>query len=152
MDATLRPIAWVRSTRLETIDDSWGAETSRIVLDDNVPTEAIAGIETFSHLDVIAVADQASDVPPGPWSRHPRGNPHWPAVGIFAQRNKDRPNRLLLTSVRLVEVRDRQLLVSGLDLIDGTPIVDIKPVFRWTTAHGDITAPSWSDELGENYF
>lgn len=152
MSETVRPIAWVVSSRLEPIDDEWSRETSHIVLDDSVPDDSLTGIDEFSHLEIIGLASRALDAPPAPWRRRPRGNEAWPEVGVFAQRNKDRPNRLLLTVVQLVEVRGRELLVRGLDFIDGTPILDIKPVFRWTQPEGEIAAPSWSDELGENYF
>ena len=152
MTANVRPIAWVVSSRAEPTDDHWASESSRIVLDDSVPDEALAGIENFSHLEVIGLANAATDTPPAPWSRHPRGNEAWPLTGIFAQRNKDRPNRLLLSVVRLSAREGRELVVQDLDFIDGTPILDIKPVFRWTQATGEIVAPSWSDELGENYF
>ena len=60
-------------------------------------------------------------------SRHPRGNRDWPEVGIFAQRAKDRPNRLGVTVCRILEVMDSTVRVAGLDAIDGTPVVDIKP-------------------------
>lgn len=148
----VRAVAWVRSSRREPTDDGWAHESSRIVLDDSVPDEAITGLDTFSHLDLIAMATAATEVPPSPWARHPRGNREWPLVGIFAQRNKDRPNRLLLTTVRLEAVEGRELVVSGLDFIDGTPILDIKPVFHWTLPQGSILAPPWSDALGEGYF
>ena len=152
MEINIRPIAWVVSTRSEPVDDNWGSETSRIVLDESVPDEALLGIDSFSHLEVIGFASAASDTPPAPWARHPRGNEAWPLTGTFAQRNKDRPNRLLLSVVQLTARRGRELVVSGLDFIYGTPILDIKPVFRWTQPRGLIVAPTWSDELGENYF
>jgi tRNA (Thr-GGU) A37 N-methylase len=73
-------------------------------------------------------------------------------VGIFAQRNKDRPNRLLLSIATLVEVEERSLLVRGLDAINDTPVLDIKPVFSWSGPRGELRVAKWSDELGENYF
>lgn len=148
----LRPIAWVVSTRSEPVDDGWGSEETRIVLDEAVPDEALLGIESFSHLEIIGFATVASEVPPAPWSRLPRGNEAWHVAGVFAQRNKDRPNRLLLSVVELTALRGRELIVRGLDFIDGTPVLDIKPVFRWTQPRGPIEAPSWTDEIGENYF
>lgn len=152
MSEFVRPIAWVQSSRSEPVDDNWSGESSRVVLDESVPDDALVGIDQFSHLEIVGLAHRAHDAPPAPWIRRPRGNDAWPEVGIFAQRNKDRPNRILLCVVELVKVHGRELEVRGLDFIDGTPVVDIKPVFRWTQVSGDIVAPSWSDELGENYF
>ena len=73
-------------------------------------------------------------------------------VGVFAQRNKDRPNRLLLSTVEIISVLDREIVVKGLDFIDGTPILDIKPVFTWTLPRGALRVAAWSDELGRDYF
>jgi tRNA (Thr-GGU) A37 N-methylase len=97
-------------------------------------------------------ADWAEDVPPAAWHRRPRGNEKWPDIGVFAQRNKDRPNRILLSTVALDDVGERSFTVRGLDGIDGTPVLDIKPVFRWSRPDGALRVPAWSEELGEKYF
>ncbi len=148
----LRSIATVRSSRDEMVDDDWGQVECTIELAPDVPDEAVSGLSTFSHVEIVTVADRARDVPPDPWRRRPRGNPAWPDVGIFAQRNKDRPNRILVSTAQLVAVGERSLVVRGLDALDGTPVLDIKPVFRWSGPRGEIRVPAWSDELGENYF
>ncbi len=152
MSYELRAIATVRCERTELIDDGWDAFESRLELAADIPSEALAGLESFSHVDVICVADRARDVPPDPWARHPRGNTEWPLVGIFAQRNKDRPNRLLLSTTEIVRVEERRVIVRGLDAVDGTPVLDIKPVFHWSGPRTAVRAPSWSDELGDTYF
>ena len=152
MHFEVRAIAVVHSTRTEVLDDNWDAQSSSIVLCDDVPAESLFGLASFSHVEVVWVADQASDAPPAAWSRHPRGNTQWPVVGVFAQRNKDRPNRLLVSVATLVSVEDRTLVVRGLDAIDGTPLVDIKPVFGWNGPRGLLRTPTWSEELGQNYY
>jgi tRNA (Thr-GGU) A37 N-methylase len=73
-------------------------------------------------------------------------------VGVFAQRNKDRPNRILLTTVAIDEMTERSFTVRGLDGIDGTPVLDIKPVFRWSVPRGELRVAPWSEALGESYF
>jgi len=152
MAPEVRPIAWVRSTRTELVDDGWDAERATIELDASVPDEALVGLEGFSHLDVVFFFDRASDVPPGPFARHPRGEVRWPRVGIFAQRAKDRPNRLGLTTCAIVEVRPRRVDVVGLDAVDGTPVVDLKPHVRELGARGEVRQPVWMDELMAGYF
>jgi len=152
MNYSVRPIAYIRNDRSEALDDNWDDIVSTIELAQDVPTEAIKGLNEFSHIEVVFFADWAEDVPPGPWHRHPRGNQDWPDVGVFAQRNKDRPNRILLTTVGIDSIDDRKILVRGLDGIDGTPVLDIKPVFKWSVPRGELLAPKWSEELGENYF
>ncbi len=149
---SLRTIATVRSSRVDAIDDDWDRETMTIELEPEVPETSLTGLSGFSHVEVIFLADHAIDVPPAPWTRHPRGREEWPVVGVFANRNKDRPNRLLASVVELLAVNGGTLSVRGLDAIDGTPVLDIKPWYRWSGPRGDVRAPTWSDELGETYY
>jgi tRNA (Thr-GGU) A37 N-methylase len=152
MEFTIRSVATVRATRVALDDDEWDAIESSIELNSDVPSESLRGLETFSHLQVVFMADRASDVPPERWIRRPRGREEWPEVGVFAQRNKDRPNRLLTSIAEILDVRERSVSLKGLDAVDGTPVVDMKPVFRWSGPRGGLTAPRWSDELGDGYF
>jgi tRNA (Thr-GGU) A37 N-methylase len=152
VDYTVRPIAYIRNERSEALDDNWDEIVSTVELAQDVPEEALRGLEEFSHVEIVFFADWAEDVPPGPWHRHPRGNAQWPDIGVFAQRNKDRPNRLLLSTVEIDELSERSFTVRGLDGIDGTSVLDIKPVFRWSVPKGELRVAPWSEELGENYF
>ncbi len=152
MDYSVRAIAYIRNDRGEALDDNWDDVVSTVELAADVPSEALRGLADFSHVELIFFADWAEEVPPAPWHRRPRGNPDWPDVGVFAQRNKDRPNRLLLTTLAIERLGERSFTVRGLDGIDGTPVLDIKPVFQWSVARGTLRAPSWSDELGQRYF
>ncbi|MGH3733840.1 MAG: TrmO family methyltransferase domain-containing protein [Acidimicrobiales bacterium] len=119
---------------------------------DDVPTSSLRGVEEFSHIEVVFFAALAQDVPPGPWHRRPRGNVEWPDVGIFAQRNKDRPNRLMLSVVALERVNARSLVVRGLDAINDTQVLDIKPVYSWSGPRSLLRVATWSEELGKGYF
>ena len=85
-------------------------------------------------------------------ARHPRGNSRWPRVGIFAQRAKDRPNRLGSTVVEIVKRDDRVLTVAGLDAVDGTPVLDIKPVMMEFLPRTTVRQPAWSHELMRQYW
>jgi tRNA-Thr(GGU) m(6)t(6)A37 methyltransferase TsaA len=152
MNLNVRAVAYIRNERSEALDDNWDDVVSTVELAADVPSDALRGLNEFSHVEIVFFADWAEDVPPAPWHRRPRGNENWPDVGVFAQRNKDRPNRILLTTVALEEVSERTLRVRGLDGIDGTPVLDIKPVFRWSVPRGELRVASWSEELGENYF
>jgi tRNA (Thr-GGU) A37 N-methylase len=73
-------------------------------------------------------------------------------VGIFAQRKKDPPNFIGLTIVELLEKKNNILLVKNLDAIDGTPILDIKPVMKEFLPQGKIKQPAWSKELMQQYW
>ena len=152
MEFAVRALATVRASRTDLLDDGWDEVTAVVELNDDIPSDALQGLTEFSHVEIFLVADRATDVPPGPWVRHPRGRKDWPEVGIFVQRNKDRPNRLLATVVEIVDVGERAVTVRGLDAVDGTPVVDIKPWFRWSGPRGDVRAAPWSDELGSRYY
>jgi tRNA (adenine37-N6)-methyltransferase len=152
MEPIMRTIAYVRNERRELADDNWDDFFSIIELADDVPSASLRGLEEFSHVEIVFFAGLAQNVPPGPWHRHPRGNPQWPEVGIFAQRNKDRPNRLMLSVVALESVNTRSLVVRGLDAINDTQVLDIKPVYSWSGPRGELRVAKWSEELGENYF
>ncbi len=152
MEFTVRAIATVRASRRTPDDDYWDSESAVLELAHDVPDEALRGLEQFSHVEVLFVAHQANDVPPAPWVRRPRGNSQWPEVGIFAQRNKDRPNRILVSVAKIVSMTSRSLTVQGLDALDDTPVLDIKPVFTWNAPRGSVVTPAWVEELGEHYY
>jgi tRNA (Thr-GGU) A37 N-methylase len=117
----VEPIAVVSSSRVEPIDDGWDGETSSIILADRFDESALDGLEAFSHIDVVYLFDRVTPDTIVEGARHPRGNPDWPRVGIFAQRGKNRPNRIGVTTCRLIGVEGRELTVAGLDAIDGHP-------------------------------
>ena len=148
----LEPIGYVRSTRNDLRDDEWANVTARIELTEQLAAESLDGLEEFSHAEVIFHFDRVAESAIEWGARHPRGNPAWPRVGIFAQRGKDRPNRLGTTVVE-IEGRDgRMLTVRGLDAIDGTPVLDIKPVMAEFLPRGEVRQPRWSTELMRDYW
>ncbi|MEN9801953.1 MAG: tRNA ((37)-N6)-methyltransferase TrmO [Actinomycetota bacterium] len=147
----LVPIGVVRSSRSRPEDDKWDQETSLIELLAPFDERSVRGLETFSHCIVVYVFDQAS------WdesrmSRHPRGNAEWPEVGIFAQRAKDRPNRLGVSVCRTLGVDRGTVHLAGLDAIDGTPVVDIKPWMTEFGPRGAVSQPQWASELMKDYW
>ncbi|MFD2169867.1 tRNA (N6-threonylcarbamoyladenosine(37)-N6)-methyltransferase TrmO [Tumebacillus lipolyticus] len=149
----IRPIGVVRSPRAEAIDDYWGAVESVIELDaDQFTEEVVAGLSDFSHLDVIFFMNRVKAEKIETIARHPRGNTEWPKVGIFAQRAKGRPNRIGVTNCQLVKVEGLRLTVRGLDAIDGTPVVDLKPYMGEFGPRGEIRQPEWSHVLMKEYF
>lgn len=153
MSFTLFPIGHVRGGRTEAVDDDWGASRAAITLDPaRFAPDALAGLTDFSHAEVIFVFDQVPDAKIETGARHPRGRSDWPLVGIFAQRGKNRPNRLGLTTCRIVGVEGLTVEVEGLDAIDGTPVLDIKPVMREFLPRGTIDQPAWVGELMAEYW
>ncbi|MCU1387598.1 MAG: tRNA (Thr-GGU) N-methylase, partial [Ilumatobacteraceae bacterium] len=122
---TVHAIGTVTSTRDEAIDDNWGSVQASITLVDPYGPESLLGLAEFSHVEVLYVFDRVDPLTVNSGARVPRNNPAWPSVGIFAQRAKNRPNRLGLATCELVAVEGTTIVVRGLDAIDGTPVVDI---------------------------
>lgn len=150
---TVRPVAWVKSSRTEIRDDDWGGETASITLDESISEEALVGLEEFSHIEVLFHFHKANPDKVVTGRRHPRNNPAWPEVGIFARRGKNRPNHLGLTVVRLLAIEGRTLTVAGLDAIDGTPVLDIKPIMHGFLPESDeISEPQWAREIMADYW
>ena len=149
---TLIPIGTVRSSRADLDDDDWDNVQSRIELTADFEPEALDGIEDFSHAEIVFHFDRVDESKVERRSRHPRGNPSWPRTGIFAQRGSGRPNRIGATIVRVVRREGRVLEVAGLDAADGSPVLDIKPVVRQFLPRGDVSQPSWVDELMAKYW
>jgi tRNA-Thr(GGU) m(6)t(6)A37 methyltransferase TsaA len=150
---SLRPIGEVRSGRTEPVDDGWDAVATRIVLDaSRFGVEAVAGLDSFSHVEVVFLFDRVDESTVHVGARRPRGRADWPEVGIFAQRGKDRPNRLGLTVCRLLAVEGTELVVEGLDAIDGTPVLDLKPWMAEFGPRGAVRQPAWATELMAGYW
>lgn len=151
MNIVLQPVAFVKNTRTDVTDDFWGSVISEIQLDDHIPTVALDGVDTFSHLEIIFHFNQ-SDAADTVFSGHPRGNTNWPHIGIFAQRKKNRPNAIGLTVVEVVKRDGRSVWVKYLDAIDGTPVLDIKPLMKGFLPTTTIKEPEWCNELMKDYW
>lgn len=150
---TMKPIGNVKCSRTKPEDDSWDSETSTIELD---PTQftaaALDGLSSFSHIEVIFYMHQVIPEKLERGSRHPRGNQAWPKVGIFAQRAKDRPNPIGTTICQIERVDGLTIQVRGLDAIDGSPVLDIKPWVQEFGPRGTVKQPTWISELMRCYW
>lgn len=144
----LQPVAFVTNKRTTPTDDFWGSEVHTITLADGVPDEAFNNIESFSHLEIIYAFDKANPADMV-YAGHPRGNNNYPYMGIFAQRKKDRPNAIGLCTVELLAHNGRSITVKTLDAIDGTPVLDIKPVMREFEPVGEIKTACLGKRLNE---
>lgn len=149
---TLQPIAQVQSPRRRAFDDFWRDVESVLLLDDRFDEDALAGLEGFSHLEVVYVFHAVAPEQITLGARRPGSRDDWPEVGIFAQRARKRPNRLGVSRCRLVRVEGRRLVVRDLDAIDGTPVVDIKPFMIETSPIGTVQQPEWTRALMADYY
>lgn len=150
---SMQPIGHVEGGRGEPIDDDWGRSRAAVLLDPaRFDADALAGLDAFSHAEIVFLFDRVRDDEIVSGARHPRGRADWPKVGIFAQRGKNRPNRIGICVARIVRVEGLRLELEGLDAIDGTPVLDIKPVMRGFLPRGEVIEPDWAREIMAAYW
>lgn len=150
---SVQPIGYVRGGREVAEDDNWGDSEARIELDpERFTQEALEGLDSFSHAEVVFLFDRVGEGAITYDARHPRGRKDWPKVGIFAQRGKNRPNRIGVSVCTIVRVEGLAVVVGGLDAIDGTPIIDIKPVMSGFAPRGEVREPAWAKEIMASYW
>jgi len=150
--AQIQPIGFVSAQRPHAEDDFWGGEKASIALTEAFTADALQGLADFSHVEVLFFFHEVDTPRIVTGARHPRNNTSWPAVGIFAQRGKNRPNRIGSTICRLLGVEGTRLHVAELDAIDGTPVLDIKPVMAEFLPRQPVRQPAWSSELMRQYW
>ncbi|MEU4689144.1 SAM-dependent methyltransferase [Actinoplanes sp. NPDC023714] len=148
----IKPIGYVENGRTDVQHtDNWGAVVSTIVVDAVFGDACLQGLEDFSHVEVLFVFDRLAELDDYREPRPYRGRADLPAVGIFAGRGPRRPNRIGVTTCSIVAVEGRVLTVRGLDAVDGTPVVDLKPAMREFSPE-DLTQPAWVSEMMTEYF
>lgn len=152
MIAQVEAVGFVETTRADAVDDFWGDEQACIALTERFSPDALHGLSHFSHVEVLFLFHKVDPDNVFTGVRHPRNNTQWPAVGIFAQRGKNRPNRIGCTICRLVRVEGTRLYVAELDAIDGTPVLDVKPVMVEFLPRQDVRQPAWTHELMQRYW
>lgn len=148
---TLQPIGVVSSPVTQQTDLGWGDVVSTIEVAEDFRA-GLSGLEQFSHALVVTFLHEARFDSSKHLRRRPRGLDSMPELGIFSQRAKDRPNSIGVTAVRIVEVSEVGVTVQGLDVIDGTPVLDIKPYVAQFDCVSDATVPGWIDEIMQGYF
>ncbi len=149
----LIPVGRVVEGRQEVEDDGWDAVTSVIELDgERFAPESLAELTSFSHLEVVFHMDRVKPEKIVFGSRRPRHNKAWPKAGVFAQRFKNRPNRIGTTVCLLEGVEGLRVTVRGLDAVTGSPVLDLKPYVREFGPRGEVRQPEWMTELMRRYW
>jgi tRNA-Thr(GGU) m(6)t(6)A37 methyltransferase TsaA len=139
---SLRAIGVVSNDIKEPVRHGWKEVVSEITINREL-TEALDGLEDFSHIIVLYWMHQ---LPPGrrlALKVHPMGNQELPLTGRFATRSPSRPNPVGQATVELLERRGNVLRVKGLDAINGTPVIDIKPYIPGYDSAPKAKAPKW---------
>ncbi|MER6378371.1 TrmO family methyltransferase [Streptomyces mirabilis] len=145
-------VATVVGGHLKVGDDFQGGVESIIRLHPDCSLDTLQGIEEFSHLQVTWYFSEGSPSDVALHARSPRNNPEWPATGTFVHRNHRRPARIATSFPRLLGVDGRDLHVTDLDAVDGTPIIDFVAVFQEMLPRGPVTQPSWPTEMLQDYW
>ena len=147
----LRAIGEVKSPVKDPVDEGWGTIESLILVEEEL-RDGLRGLAEFSHVLVVTLLHGAHFEPERHLVRRPRGLADMPELGIFAQRAKDRPNPIGVTVCPIVQVNADGVVVTGLDAIDGTPILDLKPYFPVFDTAPNARVPEWVDRLMAGYF
>ena len=140
---TFKPIGVVRNGVKKAPDGrDWWVELISKVDIEKPYTEALDGLEGFSHIIVLYWLHRIVESKV-PLKIHPMDRQEAPLVGLFATRTPNRPNRLGMATVRLLQRQDNVLKVKGLDALDGTPVIDIKPFIPGYDSPSDCEVPQW---------
>lgn len=142
MELTLRPIGWVRNRVNEPRSEGWESVESVLELEPEM-APALAGLGGFSHIIVLFWMHQIPEDLRVAGQHHPAKRQDMPSVGTFATRTQLRPNPIGFAIVSLRRVDAPRLYVRGLDAIDGTPVIDIKPYLPPYDSPKDPRVPSW---------
>jgi len=147
----LRPIGVVRNSIKEPQPPGfdWDALVARIVIRPELE-DGLLGLDTYSHLKVLFWPHLVPPEVIGSKHRlHPRDDPQNPLQGILATRSQIRFNPILVSAVPLLGVKGNELSVRGLDAVDGTPVLDIKPYFPHFDSIADAKVPAWVTGMAE---
>ncbi|MBS1914235.1 MAG: tRNA (N6-threonylcarbamoyladenosine(37)-N6)-methyltransferase TrmO [Bacteroidetes bacterium] len=147
----MQTIGYVHSPVALETDEGWGNAVAEIHLYDDLAA-GLHGLTDFSHAVIVFLMHHASFDPARHLLRAPRDRNDMPRTGIFAQRAKHRPNPIGITTVPILGIAPGVLRVRGLDAIDGTPVLDIKPYVPAFDAVENPTVPEWMDRLMHGYF
>ncbi|NPE07659.1 MAG: tRNA (N6-threonylcarbamoyladenosine(37)-N6)-methyltransferase TrmO [Asgard group archaeon] len=147
----IKPIGFVRNEVLSPHNYEWGEEISEIFVNEEY-AKGLIGLEEFTHAIIVFYMHKASYIEERHLVRHPQEREELPKIGIFAQRARHRPNPIGITAVQIVSVKENILTVKGLDAINETPILDIKPYFPDFDMREDAQTPEWVQEVMRDYF
>jgi tRNA (adenine37-N6)-methyltransferase len=148
----VEPIGVVSSPRTDPSETTgWGDVEARIRLTSELGTRSLDGLADFSHAEIVFWFDRVTRRDSYADLSRARGRDDMPLIGVFAARGPNRPNPIGVSACPIVEVGDTWLTVRGLDAVDGTPVLDVKPVqVRLVPAH--VTEPEWSARLMADYY
>ncbi len=148
----VRPIGTVSSPRVDPSNTvGWGDVVATILLDESLGMHSLDGLADFSHAEVVFWFDQVTRRESYADVSRARGREDMPLIGVFGARGPNRPNPIGVSACEILAVAQRTLTVRGLDAVDGTPVLDIKPVQARLVPSG-VREPEWSARLMSDYY
>jgi tRNA-Thr(GGU) m(6)t(6)A37 methyltransferase TsaA len=145
-EISLRPIGVVRNTVKRPMSHGWEDVRSSVVLRPEL-AEALLGLDGYSHIWVLFWPHLVpEDVRGSKPTLHPMDDPANPVQGVLATRAQIRFNPILVSPVRLLKVEGNVLRVKGLDAVDGSPVLDVKPYIPQHDSIPEAEVPRWVTE------
>lgn len=139
----IKPLGMARNNIKKSMLSGWEKVKTNIVINKKY-AKGLDGIEDYSHIIVVYWMDQEKKCH---IKHHPQGRNDVPYIGIFACRCPQRPNPIGMSTVKLLLRKQNVLKVTGLDILDGTPILDVKPYAPRYDVVTNTKVPSWVDKL-----
>ena len=142
-DVSLRPIGYARNRVKETMPDGWADVESQIIIRPELEP-MLLNLSDYSHVIVVFWPHEVPDDVRGSKPQlYPRDDEQYPLMGVLATRSQIRPNPVLTSPVPLLSIKGNVLRVRGLDAIDGTPVLDVKPYLPFYDSVPDARVPDW---------
>ncbi|OGE00829.1 MAG: tRNA (N6-threonylcarbamoyladenosine(37)-N6)-methyltransferase TrmO [Candidatus Levybacteria bacterium RIFCSPHIGHO2_01_FULL_37_33] len=139
----IKPLGLAKNKVRKPMLPGWKDVVTKIVIDKNY-SKGLDGIGDYSYIIVVYWMDKEKECH---LKHHPQGREDVPYVGIFACRCPQRPNRIAISTVKLLSRRGNSIKVKGLDIVNGTPILDIKPYTPAYDRVGKAKVPDWVNKL-----
>ncbi len=139
---SVKPIGRVRNSVRQMRREGWESVVSEIILEPK-HEEALEGVEDYSHLLILFWLSRLGRPDREMKKVHPKSRRDLPCVGVFATRTQYRPNPVGLTLVKLMGREKNILRVRGLDAVNGTPVIDIKPPSPHQEYPARVRLPAW---------
>ena len=146
MKINMQPIGTVKNSIKEPEEGDWETVVSKIIINKKYE-QALEQIDGFSHIIVLYWMNQILPSKQAVLKVHPRKRKDLPLVGVFATRSPARPNPIGLTVVQVLECQANVIKVKGLDALDGTPVLDIKPYIPYSDSPAKAKTPAWIKKL-----
>jgi tRNA-Thr(GGU) m(6)t(6)A37 methyltransferase TsaA len=146
MNIIVQPIGTVKNSVKKPQEQAWQTVISEIIINKKYE-RALEQLDGFSHIIVLYWMNKVVQPKQAVLKVHPRKRKDLPLVGVFATRSPARPNPIGLTIVQMLECKANILKVMGLDALNGTPVLDIKPYIPYSDSPAKIKTPAWIKKL-----